>query len=65
MRSYISKSHQEKQEQEKKAQKIKEQNEKKIERAEEAIKKTKGHESKAYQAAQEAPGSQYFKKEMV
>lgn len=59
------KLHQEKQDQEKKAQKIKEQHEKKIQRAEEAIKKIKDHESKAYLAAQEAltSGSQYFKKE--
>ena len=57
----------EKSEQEKKANHIKEQQEKKIQRAEEAIKKIKDHESNACKAAKEAlaPGSQYFKKEML
>ena len=61
------KLHKEKEGQEKKAKQIKEQTEKKIQRAEEAIKKIKDHESKAYIAAQEAltSGSQYFKKEML
>ena len=61
------KLHKEKKEQEKKAKQIKEQHEKKIQRAEEAIKKIKDHESKAYIAAQEAltSGSQYFKIEML